>query len=118
MYNNYNLVTIETVCPFCGKVSEILVNEEDYLRYKDGEGLVQDIFWYLDASERELLMTGICPSCWDSMFGWDDVEGNEPDENDDDYGPEWEDSCDKEEDWPDEDYEIGFNVYMCYDWGC
>ncbi len=65
---NNREVTVLTYCPFCGEAHEIEVNESDYWDWDDGE-LVQNAFPYLDANEREMLKTGICPSCWDAMFG-------------------------------------------------
>ena len=69
---NYREVCIVThPCPFCGHSHEVEVNDMDYLDWQDGE-LVQDAFPYLSASERELLVSGICPTCWDKMFKTDD----------------------------------------------
>ena len=64
---NYKEVTVVTACPFCGHANEVEVNEIDYLDWQDGM-LVQDAFPYLSANEREKLVSGICPSCWDKMF--------------------------------------------------
>jgi len=74
---NYKEVIIVTTCPFCGKANFIEVNEADYLDWSDGK-LAQDAFPYLSADEREMLISGICPTCWDSMFGSDE----EPDPDD------------------------------------
>ena len=63
------------VCPFCGKVHSVLVREADYNRFVTGEYLVQDVFPYLNATEREALITGMCPACQSSIFG------EEPDED-------------------------------------
>ena len=54
-------------CPICGEYHEVLINEEDYYAYLDGE-LVQVAFPYLTADEREIIVTGICKDCWDKMF--------------------------------------------------
>ncbi len=64
---NYKEVTVVTACPFCGHANEVEVNEIDYLDWQDGM-LVQDAFPYLSANEREKLISGICPTCWDKMF--------------------------------------------------
>jgi len=61
-------ITVVTRCPFCGKGNEVEVNENDYLDWQDGE-LVQDAFPYLSPEQRETLISGICPKCWESMFG-------------------------------------------------
>ena len=60
-------VMIETACPFCGAAHMIEVNLTDYWDWKDGK-LAQDAFPYLTPDEREMLISGICPKCWDSMF--------------------------------------------------
>lgn len=61
-------ITIATRCPFCGHANFIEVHEDDYWRWQDG-ALVQNAFPYLSADEREMLISGICPKCWDGMFG-------------------------------------------------
>ena len=71
MKTNLHEITIVTKCPFCGRVNEVEVNEADYLDWDDGV-LVQVAFPYLSADEREMLISGICPTCWDEMFGGDE----------------------------------------------
>lgn len=48
----------------------ILVNNQDYKRWVEGE-LVQNAFPYLSANQRELLISGITPGKWDEMFNND-----------------------------------------------
>jgi len=79
MKTNNHEITVITGCPFCGLIHEVEVNEIDYLDWQDGT-LAQDAFPYLDANEREMLISGICPDCWDKMFGSD--EEPDPDEVD------------------------------------
>lgn len=74
---NYKEVCVVTRCPFCGRGNEVEVNESDYWDWQDGE-LVQNAFPYLSADEREMLISGICPTCWDKMFG----SNEEPDPDD------------------------------------
>jgi hypothetical protein len=74
---NYKEVCVVTQCPFCGRGNEVEVNEADYWDWDDGK-LAQDAFPYLSADEREMLISGICPTCWDKMFGSDE----EPDPDD------------------------------------
>lgn len=68
---NYKEVCVVTQCPFCGRGNEVEVNEADYWDWDDGM-LAQDAFPYLSADEREMLISGICPTCWDKMFGSDE----------------------------------------------
>ena len=65
--------TVVTYCPFCHKAHEVAVNEMDYLDWQDGK-LAQDAFPYLSASDREMLITGICEDCWNGMFGTDEED--------------------------------------------
>lgn len=69
---NHKEVCVFTTCPFCGHENEVEVNHMDYLEWQNGE-LAQDAFPYLSANEREMLISGCCPRCWDKMF-WSDEE--------------------------------------------
>ena len=60
-------LVLETTCPFCGESHSIIVDTYDYFDWIDGE-LVQNAFPYLSVDEREMVKTGICPTCWDDMF--------------------------------------------------
>ena len=64
---NHKEVTVVTRCPCCGCGNFIEVNEDDYDDWCDGK-LAQDAFPYLNADEREMLISGICPTCWGNMF--------------------------------------------------
>ena len=55
------------VCPFCGAISNIPCDEDALAQY-DAGALVQDAFPYLSADEREMLISGICPTCWNDTF--------------------------------------------------
>ena len=59
---------IITFCPICHEEHIIHVEVEDYLAWTDG-ATAQVAFPYLSADEREMLISGICPTCWASMFG-------------------------------------------------
>ena len=65
---NYHEVEVLTFCPFCGHAHGVSVNEDDYWDWQDG-ALAQDAFPYLPAADREMLITGICPTCWEDSFG-------------------------------------------------
>ena len=93
-------IAIEVRCPFCGHVSIVGVNEEDYLAWDSGEP-AQNCFPYLDVSEREILISGLCFKCQDDVFGSDD------DEDDEDYEP------------ADIDNDCGFDPYLgCFTDDC
>lgn len=62
------MINLIVTCPFCGKESVVSVFASDYYAWLRS-GLVQDAFPYLSAEERELLISGICPECWEKTFG-------------------------------------------------
>lgn len=60
--------TINVKCRMCGADCSISCEEKDYIKWKNGEGFVQDVFHYLSADERELLISQTCGKCFDEMF--------------------------------------------------
>ena len=64
---NHKETTIVTRCPFCGHANFIEVNEVDYWDWQDGI-LAQVAFPYLSAEEREMLISGVCPTCWNNIL--------------------------------------------------
>ena len=56
-------------CRMCRKVHTLMVGVEDYLMFDSpNRPHIQDIFPYLTAGERELLISGTCDECWKKMF--------------------------------------------------
>ena len=54
-------------CCMCGKRSALSLDRNKYLKRQQGT-LVQDAFPEMSADDRELLITGTHPGCWDKMF--------------------------------------------------
>jgi len=65
-------VRIKATCPNCGKESIVIVEEKDYERYARGESYVQTLFPYLDAADREVLITGYCRKCQKDIFNMEE----------------------------------------------
>lgn len=65
--------TVEVIrcCPFCKKEQRKEFPRDAYLRYEQGAH-VQDCFPDMTPDDREFLITGICPTCWDLTFGGDE----------------------------------------------
>lgn len=64
-------VTITCVCPICGTVNYIQMTSDQRRRFSDwksGKLLIQDALPDFTPDQREMLMTGICPDCWDKIF--------------------------------------------------
>jgi hypothetical protein len=68
MYDTNNN-SINVTCNHCGSVTNILVDVDDYLEWQSGTGrYIQDIFDYLSAAERELMISQTCGSCWNNLY--------------------------------------------------
>ena len=61
-------IRLEMTCPFCGADHFVDCREEQYDRYCNGE-LAQVAFDDLNATEREQIISHICPSCQEKIFG-------------------------------------------------
>lgn len=62
---------IQRTCPKCGKLQVIEVEDSQYHRWMAGEN-IQIAFSNLTPDQREILMSGICPECWEKIFPPDD----------------------------------------------
>lgn len=76
------MITVENRCPFCGKKVEVEVEHSQYIEWVQG-AMVQDAFPTLSATNREMLLTGMCPKCQDMIFGSGDDEGDDWEDADD-----------------------------------
>tara|TARA_Y100000361_G_C11024734_1_gene271530 strand:- start:344 stop:562 length:219 start_codon:yes stop_codon:yes gene_type:complete len=64
-------ISVETPpCIMCKETGIVKgVKENDWRRWqRNPRPLIQDIFPYLDPDEREQIMTGTHPKCWEEMF--------------------------------------------------
>lgn len=52
----------------CKNDFKITVEAEDYDSFLDNEVSVQECFPYLSADERELMISGMCGSCFDNLM--------------------------------------------------
>lgn len=61
-------IKVETTpCIACQKRSEMVVSEAGWAAFMKG-ALVQQAFPEMSADQRELLISGTHPKCWDEMF--------------------------------------------------
>lgn len=58
--------TVVRDCPWCDKTQSVTVESEAWNAYQLGV-LVQEAFPYLNRSQRRILVSGICDSCWERM---------------------------------------------------
>ena len=71
-------VAIATTCPMCGDTKVLSLSEKGYKAWQNG-ALIQRALPDLGADDRERLISGICPSCWDKMFSVPDDDDDEDD---------------------------------------
>ena len=55
-------------CPLCKKVNEVELDESAWWHWQMGMH-IQNAAPELSAEEREMLISGTCPNCWNKMFG-------------------------------------------------
>ena len=58
-------------CVQCGQEFTVYVSSQDMRDWLAGSGYIQDLMPYLSPAERELLISGTCGPCFDSMFSLD-----------------------------------------------
>ena len=63
------MIIVETVCPFCGEINEVEVEHNAFFEWKYNGINIQDAMPKMPATEREMLISGICPKCQKSIFG-------------------------------------------------
>lgn len=63
--NEYSAMTR---CPMCKQTAEIPLPADGLYEYRKGAH-VQKAFPDMNADDRERLISGTCPSCWNKMFG-------------------------------------------------
>lgn len=64
--NRTNIADVR--CTSCEYYYTIFYNREDMLNWLSGSMSIQDAMPYLTCGEREILLSGICGSCFDIMF--------------------------------------------------
>lgn len=61
-------------CRECGNTSIVEVDENKLTSWLRREMLIHEAFPEMTAEEREVIMTGTHPSCWNKMFAHEFVE--------------------------------------------
>ena len=61
-------IDVAITCPFCGEDHAVEVNLAQYEAWQNGE-LIQNAMPDLTPTEREQLISGLCPKCQAKMFG-------------------------------------------------
>lgn len=62
------LVAVRGPCYQCRAPQEVIVPDAALRKFRAG-GFAQNCFPNLTADQREFLISGICGTCWNEMFG-------------------------------------------------
>lgn len=60
---------IEVQCRFCGKWYEFEVDIDNFIKWYNGEGLIQNLLSDLEPKYRELLISKTCDECFKKICG-------------------------------------------------
>ena len=60
-------VTIKRTCPHCQKEATVKVSDAGYALWQKGVS-IQKAFPELTPDQREILLTGLHPECWEDIF--------------------------------------------------
>lgn len=60
------MVTITKDCIFCGKTNKTEMSAVEYMNWQMGD-LLQVAAPRLSDNEREMIISGTCPKCWEKM---------------------------------------------------
>tara|TARA_R110000744_G_C19235955_1_gene548709 strand:+ start:387 stop:584 length:198 start_codon:yes stop_codon:yes gene_type:complete len=62
------MLKIEYQCIYCGSGEEVSVHEDNLKSWKEDKELIQDALWYLTWSQREIMKTGTCGTCFEKQY--------------------------------------------------
>lgn len=54
-------------CIFCKKEHFVIVPEDKYLEWINGDKLIQNVMPEVSLDDREFLISGVCPTCFDTL---------------------------------------------------
>ena len=86
--NNQETIVKCKPCIICKETAYITVPADGYTQWHSG-ALIQDAFPAMSVNDREMLMSGIHPKCWEILYPKDSEEdvdlGHSPEPYDDPY---------------------------------
>lgn len=60
-------IRVQIECPFCGTLHSVFVDADGFNAWADG-ALIQNALPELSATEREQLISRLCPDCQKDIF--------------------------------------------------
>lgn len=65
---NSQIYELTKRCHCCGELVKFTVPVEEMDNYILNDVCIQDALKSVSSENREMLISGICPKCWDKMF--------------------------------------------------
>lgn len=59
---------VRRACPMCGRTHSVTVNMEEYNKWARGMAYIQEAMPHLSDTEREQILSGLCPTCQNKVF--------------------------------------------------
>lgn len=66
------MVNIHQKCPHCKQKFVFKISELDFIRWNHYREHIQNVMPYFNEDQREILLSGTCPDCWNILFGKED----------------------------------------------
>lgn len=67
MASSNNMIQISKKCIMCNTVHYMTLDADKVKRWRAGEK-IQDVWPEMSPDEREVLISGTCPKCWDELW--------------------------------------------------
>ena len=55
-------------CMHCSESTDFIITKNEYVRWILNNEYIQDVFSYINKEEREMMISGTHPKCWEEMF--------------------------------------------------
>lgn len=65
-------ITLNKMCTIEKETYSLTVDRDTYLRYNNGQELIQNLFPNLSTMDREFIISGWTPAEWDDMFKFEE----------------------------------------------
>ena len=59
-------ITLDRLCIVCTESVPVTMTVQQFVEWQEG-GLIQNVCSEMDAGEREMLISHICPDCWSKL---------------------------------------------------
>lgn len=69
-----DIIKVTKKCIYCKKDRTFELTQNEVVGVYDNSKYIQEVLARFNAGDREMFISGICPDCWDGMFGGEEDE--------------------------------------------